>query len=92
MNKEWGNSKFHTTSSTDAHTALLRRALSGLLFLLPLLGTPQDVAKKRAKAFPLGTPCCPPFYDKRRGFCRVKIPPSWAHKRTPKMSLRGKFS
>jgi hypothetical protein len=33
---------------TDAHTALLRRALSGLLFML-LLAARQEVTKKRAK-------------------------------------------
>ncbi|MBR2622119.1 MAG: hypothetical protein IKC97_07055, partial [Clostridia bacterium] len=45
---------------------------------------------RRAQAFPLGTPCVPPTFHGRRGFSFNKAPPSWAHKRTPKMGLLGK--
>jgi hypothetical protein len=48
--------KFHTTTPWDAHTASLRLALSYAGFLMTLLATRQEVSKKRAQAFPLGTP------------------------------------
>jgi hypothetical protein len=78
-----GVAKLSTTSSFDARTAP-RRAVPVLMLLL---GVSQEVAKKETQAFPLGPPCLPPFYNKRRGFCCGKIPPSWAHKRTPKMGV-----
>ena len=37
-------------------------------FLCHFLVRPKKWRKKGAKAFPLGTPCLPPFYDERRGF------------------------
>ncbi len=47
---------------------------------MTLLGAPQEVSKKRAKTFPLGTPLASRRSDdERRGFCFCKIPPSWAH-------------
>jgi hypothetical protein len=43
----------------------LRAALCGLLMLL--LVARQEVAKKRAQAFPLGTPLALPLYKENRG-------------------------
>ena len=50
-----------------------------IAFFMLLLGVSQEVAKKETWTFPPRPPCLPPFYDKRRGFCFCKIPPSWAH-------------
>jgi hypothetical protein len=44
---------FQRILRTDAHTALLRRALSGLLFVT-LLAARQEVSKKRAKGCAFG--------------------------------------
>ena len=92
MNKEWGNSKFHTTSSTEAHTALLRRALSGLLFCCHFLARPKKWPRNAPRRSPLEPPAARRSDDERQGFCFNEISPSWAHKHTPKMGLRGKFS
>ena len=55
--KSIGMVEFFTASSVDAHTVLRTRSLSR--YLLPLLGTRQEVAKKRARTFPPGTPALP---------------------------------
>ena len=54
--------KSQATSSFDARTAS-RRAVQTLM---PLLGARQEVAKKRAQAFPLGTPGIAALQRKRR--------------------------
>jgi hypothetical protein len=53
---EQGKLDFYTTSPFDDHTAHLRCALICACTFMPLLATRQEVAKKRAKAFPLGSP------------------------------------
>ena len=51
-----GGQDFLLSTPTYDHTARLRRALIGLLVFVTLLATRQEVSKKRARAFPLGTP------------------------------------
>ena len=51
---------FLLSTPTYDHTARLRRALIGLLVFVTLLATRQEVSKKRAQAFPLGTPAALP--------------------------------
>jgi hypothetical protein len=48
---------FLLTAPTDAHTALLRRALSGLLFDAISLSLNKEMAKEnQPRGSPLGTP------------------------------------
>jgi hypothetical protein len=51
-----------TTTSFYAHTASLRLALICSGFRMTLLAARQEVSKKRAQAFPLGTPLALPRY------------------------------
>ena len=55
------------TVSTDDHTARFRRALICAGFWMLLLGARQEVTKKRAKTFPLGTPLALPLFKEGWG-------------------------
>ena len=55
---------FQATVSTDDHTARFHRALICAGFWMLLLGTCREVTKKRAKAFPLGSPMFVPRFKR----------------------------
>ena len=57
---------FLLLTPTSDHTARLCRALIGLLVFVTLLATRQEVSKKRAQAFPLGSPAALPQGIRRR--------------------------
>ena len=93
--------KFQTTASTDAHTVSRVRVKrkSSLRFSFLSLGAAQRAAlcesatswhspRSRQEGNQGDTPWDPTsrrLFESRRGFCFRKPPPSWAHKRTPKM-------
>jgi hypothetical protein len=91
MNKKGGMSDFQACSPTVTHTAL--RARSRIALDALSLSFHKERAKEKEPGRSLrGLPASRRSDDERRGFYFIEIPPSWAHKRTPKMGLRGKFS
>ena len=90
MNKKGEMSKFQA-SSTVTHTAL--RARSRIALDALSLSFHKERAKEKEPGRSLrDLPASRRSDDERREFYFSKISPSWAHKRTPKMGLRGKFS
>ena len=85
------SSRFPTTTPTDARTAHLdfvelRAALCrhGCHFFA---SSQRNGERKDARAFPPGPPSVRRLHSRRRVVAFCKLPPSWAHKRTPKMGL-----
>ena len=78
--------EFFTTSPTGS-----ARHNAARFVLMLLLGVSQEVAKKETRPFLPGPPLPSAVLTKNGGKAKLrKPPPSWAHKRTPKMGSHGK--